>query len=217
MISEEFKKIIEQEADRIREVNPMLVGARRGEIQVEQMRKYLMNLMFFFRHTPIHLEKARTVAQQRGLEKLALFFDEKINEEKNHDLWAKSDLKAFGVDGGEVDLRQLTPGMFELLALAKRLIDEDPAYFVPYMLFMEYWTVIDGPELLANLETRCGILSKNVTALGYHVELDKDHVKDDLEVLEWSSQGASHEGLRQALLRTSETANRAIGECGLKN
>jgi hypothetical protein len=65
----------------------------------------------------------------------------------------------------------------------RSIICDDPKLYLAYILFAEYLIVLGAGEWLALLETRCGIPASSLSAVGNHVELDKDHVTQEMAVL----------------------------------
>jgi hypothetical protein len=176
----ELKTRVEKHLGRFREHNPLLVRARNGTLTHRQFLDYLNNLMYFFHHSVIHLDIARTRAQQLGNDAIVPFLEEKIGDERGHDQWAANDLRRSGSTQDGFDLGRIAPATHRLLAYSVDLIGEDPELFLAYMFFHEYITVVGGPELLADLDARCGIPTDHVTSVAHHVKLDRHHVEDDL-------------------------------------
>lgn len=209
MISTELKARVQRHVDVLRERNPLLRRAREGSLTSQQFGDYLNNLMYFFRHTVIHLAIARDRARELGCEGVVPFFEEKIGEETGHDRWALNDLRRSGKLQDDVDLSRVAPATHRILAYSVDLIERDPELFLAYMFYHEYATVIGGPELLADLEMHCGIPRDRVSAIAFHVDLDKHHVDEDLaeieKVVERSPGKASQ--LLEVLDRTAQLAD----------
>lgn len=180
MNANDLKAQVEKHLDRFREHNPLLVRARTGTLTHRQFLDYLNNLMYFFHHSVIHLDIARTRALQLGNEEIVPFLEEKVREERGHDRWASNDLRRSGSTQEGFDLGRVAPGTHRILAYSVDLIGEDPELFLAYMFFHEYITVAGGPELLADLDARCGIPVDHVTSIAHHVKLDRHHVEEDL-------------------------------------
>lgn len=184
MVGDVFKAQVEKHLLALRESSPLLVGARTGTLRQSQFLDYLNNLLYFFHHSVIHLEIARTRARQLGSDAIVGFLEEKIREERGHDEWARNDLRRTGGAALDFELGRVAPATHRLLAYSVDLIGRDPELFLAYMFFHEYITVVGGPALLADLETHCGIPADHVTAVAHHVELDRRHVAEDLRELE---------------------------------
>jgi hypothetical protein len=184
MLATELKLQVEKHLGRFRESNPLLLHARNGSLSHRQFVDYLNNLMYFFHHSVLHLDIARTRARELGNEAVVPFLEEKIREERGHDLWAKNDLRTTGSAQEGFDLGRVAPGTHRILAYSVDLIEREPELFLAYMFFHEYMTVIGGPELVADLETRCGIPREQITSITRHVDLDRHHVEEDLEEIE---------------------------------
>ncbi|HEX5035315.1 MAG TPA: hypothetical protein VFW62_12620, partial [bacterium] len=65
-----------------------------------------------------------------------------------------------------------------------QVIEQDPLLYLTYVLFSEYFTVIAGPEWLALLEKNCGIPASSMSVVGKHSELDKEHTREDIDVID---------------------------------
>jgi hypothetical protein len=74
--------------------------------------------------------------------------------------------------------------MLAMIAFIERVIDEDPALYLAYILFAEYLVVLLGPQWLELLESRCGIPRTSMTVIGNHAELDREHVAEAFEVID---------------------------------
>lgn len=209
MISTELKARMQRHLDALRERNPLPRKAREGTLTLQQFHDYLNNLVYFFRHTVIHFAIARDRSAELGRDDLVAFFDEKIREETGHERWALNDLRRSGKVQDDVDLSRVAPATHRLLAYSVDLIERDPELFLAYMFYHEYMTVLGGPQLLADLEERCGIPREQVSAIAFHVELDQHHVEDDLagieRVVERSPEKASQ--LLEVLDRTAQVAD----------
>jgi len=69
------------------------------------------------------------------------------------------------------------------MAYVEKIIDENPKLYLIYMLFAEQFTVRGAPSLLSALEERCGISRSDFSAIANHETLDKDHVNEDLDII----------------------------------
>ena len=91
----------------------------------------------------------------------------------------------------------------DLLDYLRAMIAEEPTQYLTYILFVEYVTVLMGPDWLRLLDERCGIPISAMTVVGKHVELDKDHTAEALEEIDRLVEDPGNiERLRRAL-RTS--------------
>lgn len=183
MIAERLKVEIETYAERLRRSSPLLRKAKSGELSPQAVQTFLWNIRYVLGETPHNLRLASSVAQARGQLELSRFYADKIGEEAGHDRWAEQDLLSLNP---ELDLdfgRTLAPldPLAELMTFLRSAIQREPSDFLVYMLFVEYLTVLLGPEWLAALEAGCGIPAASMTSIGHHVELDQHHVLDDLE------------------------------------
>jgi len=180
--------ILQTEVDnyyrRVKQTNPLFLNAERGKVGASEVSRYIENILYLVRHTPIHLKFARQKAQERGLVAIAKFYRAKLGEESGHDQWAEQDLARLSKTFGTQAKGELAPSMIRLVEYLNGLIVREPAHYLAYVFFAEYFTVIAAPEWLEALEKKCGIPASMLSVLGNHVELDKDHVLKDVEVIE---------------------------------
>src|SRR5262249_23738884 len=139
-------------------------------------------------------------AEELGRTELAQYFEQKRQEEVGHDRWADNDIVMlrgmFGVGPTVTPATSIT----ELLGYLRDLITDEPANYLAYILFVEYLTVLVGPEWLKLVEERCGIPMSAMTVVGNHIDLDKTHVVDGLrEMDQLVGHASSVEPLRDAL------------------
>lgn len=184
MIGEALGDEIIRYASKSRLKNPLFVRAENGTMTPELIASYLANVHQLIIHTPIHLLKARAVAQSRGDAELARHFEHKLAEEAGHDAWAATDRDGLAKKTGARASDAVTPTMGLLLGHIEGLIDADPALYLAYILFAEQLTVLMGGEWLALLESRCGIPKGLMSVVGNHSELDKDHVAEALDQID---------------------------------
>jgi hypothetical protein len=203
MIGHVLKQEIDEYAERLRNSNALLQMAKSGLIQRRTALTFLWNIRYVLREAPYQLQLARQVASERGQTELAAFYREKISEECGHDRWAEDDLLTLDP---EVDIANsaapLGP-LTELTAFLKTATEQEPAQFLVYLLFAEYFTVKLGPEWVTLLETQCAIPASAMTSIARHAELDKDHVEADVEIIERLLPASAGVSELQATLRYS--------------
>jgi hypothetical protein len=183
MIANALREDIESYSVRAKS-NPLYVKVASGNLDANAVAKYLSSVLCLLRHTPEYLVRARARALERGMRGLASYFSEKLKEEKGHDAWAESDLASVGDSFGATAPADLSPALRSLLDYLADTIDEDPTLYLAYILFAEYFTVLEAPEWLTLLEERCGIPKAFMSAVANHAELDKDHVAEGLDAID---------------------------------
>jgi hypothetical protein len=182
MIADALRLEIERYAAGVREHNPLFVGAAAGRLHAGHLARYLANVHELVLHTPRYLHRARLGALAHGDAELARHYAQRLTEEVGHDAWAERDLQRVAtLAGGAAARPEVVPTMRELLDYLARVIDEDPALYLAYILFAEYLIVLLGPEWLALLEARCGIPRTSMTVVGNHAELDREHTEEAFE------------------------------------
>lgn len=181
MISHALRVEIEVTAVSIRQTNPLLTKAERGQFTSEMLTRYLSNIRVILRETPISLSRAAARARAIGDDDLARHWEAKRGEEEGHDHWAESDLASVTMRSTIPPSLDELPSARAIIDFQRAVIDEDPALYLSYVLFTEYLTLLLGPEWLRNLSEKCGIPRSSMTVIDNHIELDKDHVEEALE------------------------------------
>jgi hypothetical protein len=183
-ISETLKLEIESYALELRRSNQLFTRAQSGELTPVAIATYIANMRFLVLHTDVNLKLARKRAEELGKPRLAHFFEQKAKEEEGHYHWAERDMLTlkglFGVASTAGPARSIAA----LLEYLQALIVEEPSQYLAYILFVEYLTVLTGPEWLRLLEERCGIPNSAMTVVGNHIELDKEHVVEGLREID---------------------------------
>lgn len=203
MISDALRQDIERYSSVVKVSNPMFVRAADGTLGQENVARYLTNILHLLQHTPLYLERAKNRAMERGDGKLADYFERKLGEEAGHDEWAVSDIERFSTDFRVECSHGIVPSLSELLEYLRDTIDEDPTLYLAYILFAEYFTVLEAPEWLALLEERCGVPRQFMSAVANHAELDKHHVHEGLDAIDALVADPSYlTSMREALRRS---------------
>lgn len=179
-----MKQEVEQFYQWMRSYNSLFLKAKAGQLTPPQVALYLENIRFLVFHTPLHLQLAYSQSLTNGHEALARFFSEKMKEEKDHDLWAKEDLKKIERQFNTQFQVPILSSMKNLIFHIESIIRENPVHYLFYMFLSEYFTVLGAAEWLDHLENRCGIPRNMMTVIGNHGILDQDHVEEDLAFIE---------------------------------
>jgi hypothetical protein len=182
MIAEILRRDIDTYADDLRK-SPLLIAARNGSVTPKMVGSYLASVQVLLEHTPVHLRYARERADQLGLSRLVAFFDEKMQEEQDHDRWAAGDQERLAESFGTLARQKPLPSIRRVLENTERAIERSPYEYLAYILFAEYLTVVLGPEWVQAL-VDCGVPREALSAITQHAELDKDHVVDDCHVID---------------------------------
>lgn len=182
MIADALRVEIERYAAQVRGSNPLLQGAKRGELTREHVVRYLVNIHHLVSHTPIHLVRARDRARELGDERLAVHFETRFAEEVGHDQWAERDIASLArINAPSMTDANVSSSMKALLRYIEEIIDRDPSLYLAYILLAEYLIVLLGPEFLSELETNCGIPRSSMSVIANHAELDQDHTEEAFE------------------------------------
>jgi hypothetical protein len=158
-------------------------AAQGGWLTSEHIRKYVSGILFQIRGTMTVLGRAEDRARAAGDHDLAAYYQHKLIEERGHDRWAENDLESLhtsGPDGGY----DSTSAIGRLVAYLRTIVDQDACLFLSYIFLAEYLTVLVGPDWLQALEAKCGIPSTKVSVLANHVELDREHVIEDVRIID---------------------------------
>lgn len=178
MISSSIKQEILDYAERTRVNNAFMLRAAEGRLPGDAVGRYLASLRYMLEWTPTHLQRSFSIAEERGADKLAAYFAQKLREEHGHDAWAASDVRSL-VQQCKLQERPCpVPSMVELAQYLGHLIERDPRLYLTYILWAEFITARLGTELVDHLEHRCGIARGSLSAVVKHVELDGTHADD---------------------------------------
>jgi len=183
MIGNALRIDIEQWVGR-RGENAVFANAMAGTMTGDRLSRYLASLHYMIQHTPIHLKRARERARTLGDEALCRHFEHKFGEEQGHDVWAENDLETLERTHQSTSRGEVMPGALLLARHIEATIDDKPALYLAYIAFVEYMTVMVGPEWMSYLEERCGIARTNVSVIDEHIELDREHAEEGFAVMD---------------------------------
>jgi hypothetical protein len=162
------------------ERNRLLQATLSGDVTPAGFAVYLANIRYLLSQTVPTLERACKRSRELGRTELEAFFAHKISEETGHVVWAVEDQdqlrERFAVP---TDFAPLAT-MHAIVQYVQQTVDLNPARYLGYILFAEYYTVLAAPAWLDALESCCGIPRSMVSAIGNHVELDQHHVAEGL-------------------------------------
>lgn len=178
MRAEPLIEAIESYHARFVQTNALYRLAEDGAVDAPTLQQFLAGAAFLTANTLPSLRRAMVVARQRGDVPLAAFFAQKMGEEAGHTEWAEADQQGLAQ---RFDLRlerELGPGVRRYIDAQNQVIEEDPALYLAYVLFAEYFTVLATPGWVELLATRCALPPEYSTVLTKHVELDKEHVAE---------------------------------------
>lgn len=184
MIGNTLREEIEKFHERMSRENPLFVNARNGRLTPREVSVYLANILYLIQHTPVHLKLALQKATERESKPLVSFFKTKLKEEEGHDAWAENDLSSLVGAYDVAHPAELSPTMLSLVQYITDTINTDPTLYLAYIVLAEYFTVLIAPGWLSDLSTRCNIPSDMLSVVKNHAELDKDHVIDDLKIID---------------------------------
>ena len=176
--SERLRSDIDDFVREFRKSSRLLNLAENGKLSVALVGRYLRSIHYLLRHTPIHLSRAEQRAQTLGHQDLAAYYAAKKTEETGHDRWAESDISLLSKTFGVIVSDDPTPAMISIVEANSRVIEESPFHYLAYILFAEYLMIVLGPEWIRALSEKCGVPASHMSAIGNHVELDKDHVEE---------------------------------------
>jgi hypothetical protein len=203
MIANALRLEIERYAARMPSHNPLFKKAEDGTFTAASMVRYLTNVRYLCFEAQGYLDRAGARALELGDVALAEHYANKRREERGHEEWADRDIERVTSTAPVPLPVGIVPAIDGLLAFLRRSIDEDPAFYLSYILFSEYLIVLLGTPWLLLLEERCGIPRTSMTIVGNHIELDREHVVealDDIDAL--VGDPAKLPRMREALLAT---------------
>lgn len=179
-----LKHEIESYCKSVEETCPLFLEAKQGRVTPAHLAHFVDGVFYLIQHTQILLRIARRECAKKGLWELGEFYKLKIEEEKGHEQWALEDLdrleKRFHVDSPFM----VSDPMFELVEEIRNSILRDPVLYLSYIILAEYATVLITPQWGNDLSVHCGIPRDSISVLGNHVELDKAHVTEMVEMID---------------------------------
>ncbi len=184
MIGNALRVDIERYASTFGLENPLGSAARGGRLGAGHIVAYLASIRFLLAHTPIHLKRACDESTRLGMVALSNHFRAKLEEEVGHEAWAVRDIQRVTSSMSDPGRPEVLPSMERMVRYIESLIDRNPMLYLSYILFAEHITVLVGPELLDALEERCGVPRSSMSAIGNHVELDREHVEEGIEAID---------------------------------
>lgn len=217
MISDKIKEEIEHYAEQMPRTNAFFLAADNGTLGLFEIKNYLNNIYYLFKHTVLCLKAARDRALEMNEPDLAAFFEHKITEEFGHEQWARQDLERLGTSLQDVDMSRLNPTLKGIVQHNYEMIQANPKRYLIYMFFAEYFTLLVSPKLLSDFETKCGVPRTNMTALSLHVELDVEHTQEDIEVVDrFIGDPDDPEEYLTALRQSAEEVDKFLAEVALQ-
>jgi pyrroloquinoline quinone (PQQ) biosynthesis protein C len=183
-VSETLRLDIEEYVTTFRSSNQLLIRARSGDLKPEVVVRYIDGLRYLLRHTDVNMKLARLRSEELGRRRLADYFEHKAKEEAGHDLWADKDLATLSAMFGVASPAAPARSIAALVEYLRSMIAEEPVQYLAYILFVEYVTVLLGPEWLQALDEHCGIPVSAMSVVGKHVELDRDHAAEGLREID---------------------------------
>jgi hypothetical protein len=183
-IADELKAFIEKYAQNIKVNSLLFEKSKTGELTREQVGLYLFNLYFILSQATVRTETALKVARSRGLDKLALFFEDLIEFEKGHDEWAVDDLDKFGFDELLLDSFTIVPAMKEISAFMHELAQRRPHSYIACHFYSAYIALLIGPEWLELLQLNCGISVTEVSIMQKYQLFDEEYNFNDFSKVE---------------------------------
>lgn len=205
MFSEQLKNDIDDYVAASRRESRLLREARNGKLPSSAIGRYFASIHYLLKQTPVHLEFARERALAVGEIELARYFEHKFAEEQGHAAWAEADIAKLAEVFGVAAIQEPVPGIVKITKNTRAAIERDPFLYLPYILFAEYFTVKFGPDLIGAFARYCGVPTDAMTAVGNHVELDRDHVTEGCKEIDaLVSDEGRHEALRDMLRDTMQ-------------
>ncbi len=111
-------------------------------------------------------------------------FIKHITEESNHEILAKHDLEELGYNLEDFPERPETKALWE--AQYYKIMQQDPMYFMGYILALEQFACVYFPDFLQRIEA--AYKGKAIRFVKLHAEEDPDHVEKAIKFIESLSQ-----------------------------
>lgn len=181
-----MKTATEQWVEQLRSGSRLAELGKQGKITPPAFAFYMESVRYLLSNSLPNLAIAVERSVELGLPELAAYFEKKIEEERGHVVWAENDLAS--LPEKLVDGVRPAESIIELAELQRKLIAEHPAYFVAYIQWNEYFTVLIGDEWLDSL-AGCGFERSKVSAISNHIEADRHHAAQGFKALDSLCQG----------------------------
>jgi hypothetical protein len=176
-----LKHTIDLWSAQLMETSSLARLTRSGRLPPRAFALYLESLRQLFESSHQNLGHAAQRARSLSLPELAEYLERKAEEEHGHDVWASDDLRKLPQQAEIAPAQTLAT----FLQLQRRLIEEHPICFVAYALWAEYLTARVGDAWLEALASS-GFQRDQVTAIGKHLEADREHAArafDEIDAL----------------------------------
>ncbi len=207
-----LKDLVETYSHQIAEQNALSRRAREKTLTAEDVECYLTNMFYVFANTLPACHYALIISRSRNNEKMAEFCVEKMEDEKGHEVWAQDDLKHLGIANGLPNFNLVSQQSKDLVQYGRDVIDIDENFFSVYTFCFEYLTVVEGPKLLAQLE-ELGFSRESMSGLGYHVDLDKHHIEDDIKIILDTMRENHPEAMLEVARKTMDHLHKFLEYC----
>lgn len=155
---------------------PILQRAVRGDITLDEYRRFLGQAYHHVRHTvPLLMGCGARLPERLGWLRAAVA--EYIAEENGHELWILDDIAACGGDAAPRNIQPL-PETELMVAYAHDLVQRrNPAGFFGMVLVLEGTSVALASLAAAAIQARLGLPKGAFRYLTSHGALDQDHVR----------------------------------------
>lgn len=181
MIGKALRMDIEMYAGQV-DRNPILIAIEAGKMTRPMVARYVGGLHFMLCHSAACLVRAKERSEELGNERLAEFFRQRLIDEVGHEVWAENDLHK--LQAKPFPREDVLDAAKAIVSMNEGFIETNPALWLAYIAFCEYFTVIKAPEWLLLLEERCGIPRAAMTAVKNHAELDRDHAEEVFDIMD---------------------------------
>lgn len=203
MLSTILREDVETYADSLLQNSPLLSQAWAGALSPAAVGYYLDGLRYITRESTRLLLLAANQARSLGHFELEAHFRHKAEEEIGHDRWAEADLRRLESDFKIHLSREQSPALVRLILFLTETILERPICFMAYVFLVEHITVKLGPHWMAALEGKCGISRSHLSVVHNHVELDVDHVTEELAEIDMHATEADEASMRDTIREAS--------------
>jgi len=157
--------------------------------QRDGLIQFLVQIYFTAKSTEALLDFATQQSALRDDENLSLFIDwakTHAQEEKDHHKWYLDDLLAIGCRRAELENQIANDIVLELLGMQFALMATvHPVAVLGYFFSLECYN--NKPEAIYELARRYSIPHEGIRTLLYHTEVDQEHRKPILELIDFYS------------------------------
>jgi len=175
-----FKHILDEEIAQLLKKRFFTNTTQNGLTRL-QLGYFLANIAYAIEYTHVCLDAALNNTNDPVLIE---FFKDKKKEEAGHVNWAYNDLNILGFSSRSINQEYVDQNIKDLMGYLLQLISDNPENYLIYLLIGEYVAPSYASVFLSYFNRYDPSQLSNLTCLSKHIELDLNHVSDDLKIIQ---------------------------------